>query len=255
MTHPKLHDDGGGLLEVHADVQGLVQVQDVVVGQLLPVLEVDGRRDGGGRGERVLVERGGLVGVLPVPQVLDLLQGYGEGLGEPSAEVAVHAGRDHAVVVGGGDEGLCHELAVEGVGDASSVLLHVGEDLGVLGGLDDDRYGLVVLGRGADHAGPADVDVLDDLLEGDALLEDGLLEGIEVDDHHVDGLDAHGGDGVTSETSVTAMPLSFRILYVPPVETISTPIEASSLEKSTMPVLSDTLMMALLIFDSGTPPR
>ena len=33
------------------------------------------------------------------------------------------------------------------------------------------------------------------MAEGDAGLGGGLLEGVEVDDHHVDGLDAVGGDG------------------------------------------------------------
>ena len=42
----------------------------------------------------------------------------------------------------------------------------------------------------------SDVDVLHDLLEGHALFQNGLLERIEVDDDHVDGLDALLGDGV-----------------------------------------------------------
>ena len=63
------------------------------------------------------------------------------------------------------------------------------------------------------------------------------------------------GKPVTSSTSFTAMPFSFRSLYVPPVEMISTPMAASSFAKSTTPVLSETLMIALLIFDSGIPPQ
>ena len=73
-----LHDDSGGLLEIHADVQGLVQVQDVVVGQLLPVVQELCVGNGDSRGEGIPVECGLLVGILPVPEVLDLLQWDGE---------------------------------------------------------------------------------------------------------------------------------------------------------------------------------
>ena len=191
-----LHDHRSGLLEVHADVQGLVQVQDVVVGQLLPVLQELRLGDGGTGRERVLVERGGLVGVLTVPEVLHLLEGYRERLGESLAELPVHPGSDHVVVVGGDDERLRHELAQEPLTDGPAVGLHVGDDLGVLVGVGDDGHGLVVLGRSADHAGAAYVDVLDDLVEGNAVLQDRLLERIEVDDDHVDGLDAHRGDRI-----------------------------------------------------------
>src|SRR5581483_3178807 len=52
------------------------------------------------------------------------------------------------------------------------------EDLRVPFGSHDDDDGLVVLGRGADHRGAADVDLLDCILEGDAGAADGLDEGI-----------------------------------------------------------------------------
>ena len=181
-----LHDDRGGLLEVHADVQGLVQVEDVVVGELL-AMDLLRLGDRGARGERVLVERCGLVGVLPVPEVLHLLQRDWERRGEPFAEVGVHAGRYHGVVVGGGHEGLGHEPPQELLGKLSG-LLQLVEYVVVLAGRGDDSDGLPVLRRGADHAGAADVYVLYDVLEGGALFQDGLLERIEVYDHHVYGL-------------------------------------------------------------------
>src|SRR5208337_2854464 len=46
-----------------------------------------------------------------------------------------------------------------------------------------------------DHGGSADVDVFDEMAEGYAGHGRRLLEGVEVDHHHVDGLDAVGGDG------------------------------------------------------------
>ena len=48
----------------------------------------------------------------------------------------------------------------------------------------------VVLGRRADHRGPADIDILDRVLEAAVGIGDGLLERVEVDDHEVYGLDA-----------------------------------------------------------------
>ena len=54
------------------------------------------------------------------------------------------------------------------------------------------------------------------------------------------------GNPVTSETSFTSNPFSFRSLYVPPVDMISIPRAASSLAKSTIPFLSETLIIALL---------
>ena len=54
----------------------------------------------------------------------------------------------------------------------------------------DDRRGKGgVLGRGADHRRPADVDVLDELVVGDAAGRSGPLERIEVDADQVDELD------------------------------------------------------------------
>ena len=47
----------------------------------------------------------------------------------------------------------------------------------------------MVLGRGADHRRPADVDVLDRDLGLDLVAGDGLLEGVEVDADQVDRLD------------------------------------------------------------------
>jgi hypothetical protein len=63
------------------------------------------------------------------------------------------------------------------------------------------------------------------------------------------------GKPVISETSTASTPLSFSSLYVPPVDIISTPADASSFAKSTIPSLSETLMIALLIFTSIIPPR
>jgi hypothetical protein len=75
----------------------------------------------------------------------------------------------------------------------------MGRELGqhgrVVGGLDHHRDVGVVLGGGADHRRPADVDILDAVVERRAL-GDRLLERIEVHHQQVDRPDAvllHGG--------------------------------------------------------------
>jgi len=65
----------------------------------------------------------------------------------------------------------------------------------VVAGLGDDGYVLEVLGGGADHGWAADIDVFDEMAEGDIGLRCSLFEGVEVDDDHVDGHDAVLGDG------------------------------------------------------------
>ena len=82
------------------------------------------------------------------------------------------------------------EALAELEGGGAVIGADVLEHVRVIRGIDDDGDGAVVLGGAAEHGGAADVDVLDGLLEGDVGFGDGLLEGVEVDDHEVDGLDA-----------------------------------------------------------------
>jgi hypothetical protein len=75
----------------------------------------------------------------------------------------------------------------------------------------------VVLGGRADHARPADVDVLDRLVERHARLAHRLLERVEVDADQVDRLDAvlaHGGHvlGVVAQGEQAAVDLRVQRL-------------------------------------------
>jgi len=75
----------------------------------------------------------------------------------------------------------------------------------------------VVLGRGADHGGTADVDVLDAGVEIGAL-GDGRLERIEADDEEIDRLDVvrtHGGGviRVVADGEQAAMDLRMQRLH------------------------------------------
>ena len=56
----------------------------------------------------------------------------------------------------------------------------------VVGGRDDDQHVLEVLGRGANQARPADVDLFDQRLERRRRVRGGLHERIEIDDDEVD---------------------------------------------------------------------
>ena len=60
----------------------------------------------------------------------------------------------------------------------------------VVGGRSDDGDIVKILGGGADHRRAADIDVLDDFVKVDAWLAGRLFEGVEIDHHHVDGLNA-----------------------------------------------------------------
>src|SRR3954449_6617882 len=60
------------------------------------------------------------------------------------------------------------------------------------------------------------------------------------------------GEPVSSETSRTSMPASRSAAAVPPVDTISTPSRARPRAKSTIPVLSETEMSALLTLTASS---
>ncbi len=147
------------------------------------------------RRAEVAVERGALVRVLAVAQVLDLLerevQAIGEGLVRLRRDVVGVAhldlgevARDRRVVAAGVAEGLLGEVqARRRVDPFGSVELL--EQQPVVRGVHHDGHVLEVLGGSPDHAGTADVDVLDGLVER-AALGDLLLEGIQVHHDHVD---------------------------------------------------------------------
>ncbi len=82
-----------------------------------------------------------------------------------------------------------------GTGERAGVSGQLGDELRVVGWGADDGNVFKVLGGGAEHRRAADVDVLDQFGGGDAGLGGGLLEGVQIDDDHVDGLDGVGLDG------------------------------------------------------------
>ncbi len=83
-----------------------------------------------------------------------------------------------------------------------------------------DGHVFKVLGGGAHHRRAADVDVFNQMAKGNAGLRGRLLKGVEIDHHHVDGLDAmrgHGGLvlGVAANVKQPAMHLGMQGLHAP----------------------------------------
>ena len=98
-----------------------------------------------------------------------------------------HPGRDRRVVGGGARIGLGGEPASEGERRLSVVGVQVGEHRIHVVAVDAHGDEGVVLGRRADHRGPANIDVAPGLLHCYIRFRNGLLEGIQIHHHHVDG--------------------------------------------------------------------
>jgi hypothetical protein len=138
--------------------------------------------------------------VLPVAQALHALGVHAQPRRQERI-VRAHGGRgaarpriaqigcDRGVVLGGAAKRLLGQAIARRVGQGAArpQLL---EHRRVLARIGDHAHALVVLGRAADHAGPADVDVLDGVGQRAIGVGHGLLERVERHDDQVDGPDA-----------------------------------------------------------------
>ena len=188
-----LDDDAGRGLELPDQAGAGIGVEQVVEAELLAlVLEAGGHALDLAPG--LHIEGRGLVGVLAVAQPLLLDQVQGEVVGQlrglAGLQLPLHPAGDGGIVGGGPAEGL--QGAAAAVLQVPGARLELLQEGAVLVRIGQHCHRGVVLGGAADHAGAADVDLLDGLGRRDALPGDGGLEGIEVDDHQVDGLDALG---------------------------------------------------------------
>ena len=171
---------------VHQPATG-VHVQQVVERQLLAVQLGDHREQVGSRSHLGVVG-GALVGVLAVGKLEHLLERGGELPGEVVLALGEPAG-DGGVVARRVGEGLEGEALAGAIGQPPVALAQLLEHRVVALGRDHHRREVVVLGRGPDQRGPADVDVLDHLAGLHPALGRHPLEGVEVHAHQVDGLD------------------------------------------------------------------
>jgi hypothetical protein len=171
-------DRDGGTAEFEDQFPGRGDVEHVRVAELLALELFEVVRE-------IAVERGLLVRVFPVAQFLGERQADREGglrfLGR------VEVGGDGRVVGRGALENLDGKTFAGLQGRRTLVLVHFREDHGIVRRIDHHRDRVVVLRRRPEHAGAPDVDLLDRLLAGDALLRHGLFEGVEI---HDDGEDA-----------------------------------------------------------------
>ena len=130
------------------------------------------------------------MGILAVAKVHQFGYTNREGLGQGSERVdLVQARADGGIVIGGGAEDFPGEPPFGIEGECAAGRAEFREDCGVIFRRGDDGDVLVILGSGAQHGGPADVDVLDQLLEVGSCLGGNVFEAVEVDDHHIDGYD------------------------------------------------------------------
>ena len=101
---------------------------------------------------------------------------------------------DGGIVGGGSGEGFLGETPLGGLRECAVFFLELVSDGVVIARGSDDGDIVKIFGRRADHGGPADVDVFDQFLEFYFGLGGSFLEGVEIDDDHVDGSDAVLGD-------------------------------------------------------------
>ena len=194
---------GRGVEFLHA-FQCRIGIGDVVERQLL-ALQLGG---GGNRGFVDVVfhvEGGALVAVFAVAQILLLgelvVDGAREGRIFAGFVVGRHHGAEvvgnHAVVLGGVLEGRDSQVETGGLGQAVVAGIHFAQQAVVIAGVHHDGHVVMVLGGGTNHGRATDVDVFDGIFEGATGFGHGIGEGIEVNHHHVDGLDGMlGHDGI-----------------------------------------------------------
>src|SRR4030095_160689 len=96
--------------------------------------------------------------------------------------------RNGAVVVGRMLEGFAKETEVSCRGQRAAVLSELGKDRAIILGIDDYTDMLIILRRRPHHTRAADVDILDDLIEGRAARYR-RLEGIKIADTQMEGDD------------------------------------------------------------------
>jgi hypothetical protein len=179
-------DRRGGVVARHP--VGRVEVEQVVEGGSAALdLGRVGERAGSVR--RLAVERGRLVRVLAVAQVVDLLQDERQALRKDVAGDLVEVGGDLRVVGRDRTERLRGQLRAKLRRDLAA-LLQLGDDAVVMLRAGDRRHSGRVPGGGAEERSAADVDHLDCLVEAHQVAPDLRRERLDVDDDEVDQPDA-----------------------------------------------------------------
>jgi hypothetical protein len=143
------------------------------------------------------------VWILAVPKIADLRQRELERRGRrgggkrlPLESISAHLDRreshgNRAVVLGGVGERLRHQpMAEREIGSVGDRRQHYR----IISRIDDDQHVAEVLRRRPHQARSADIDLLDQIVEGEAFPFRCLGERIQVDDDDIDGLDTEAGN-------------------------------------------------------------
>ncbi len=200
-----LDDGADNLVELLRQVPRRLQIDDIVVAELF-ALELLAIRYSLTRA--VGIERGLLMRILAVAQIEGFSEAEPQSVGETVSATErklpavlfrrtnfLQRGRDRRVIRRRGGEGFLRQPPLRLQRERSVIALHLAGDCVVVRRRSDDGNILKILCRRAHHRRPANVDVLNDVFELRPRLGGGLLEGVEIDHHHVDGLDAVRADG------------------------------------------------------------
>ncbi len=186
-----LDDDARRLIETAHALPRRIGVSDVVVRQFLALqLRIAGEQTGANR--VFAIERGRLVRIFAVAHLLQphpLARQHFRI--RPPALLSIERRqvvRDHAVVARGMSEDLLRERKARHCAHRAG-RAQLLEHTGVIGGIDDGRHALVVLGCRSQHRRSADVDVLDRVVEAAVRICDSALERVEVDRQYFDRVD------------------------------------------------------------------
>ena len=184
-------DDGDrGRREVLGEPVGRIQIEVVV--ERRPLAPDLGRvGESPAAMGRLAIERGPLMGVLAIAQVVDLLQDDGEALREGVVRDLVQVGRDLGVVGGQRAECVRGELGAE-LGADGVMALQLGNEVGVVLRAANRSDPRPVAGRRAEECRSAHVDHLDRLVDRHEVGADSRGERADVDDNDVDRADSLG---------------------------------------------------------------
>ncbi len=155
--------------------------------------------------------------VLAVAQRLDQPPAEGAKIRRIGLELTREPVRDGCVIGGGAGVGFGGQTPSQGERGGTLMGRELVEHGLIILRLDDHGDIVVVLGRSADHRGPADIDILDAGLETGALI-DRRLERVEIDNEQIDRRDAvalHrlGMFGIVADRQQSAMDLRMQGFY------------------------------------------
>ena len=211
------HRRAGLSVEFGDEFVGGVGVGDVVVGELLS-LRLERRRHARAR-LGTEIEGGGLVRILAIAQRAREFAAERAPVRRGLVRLAREPVGNRGIVGGRARKSLLRHPPAEAAPGRAALRVQLRQERVIVRHVDDREDVAVVLGRGADHRGAADVDILDHFVERRAAAQR-VLERIEIDDEQVDRRDAvgdHRGEmrGIVADREQAAMHARMQGLQPP----------------------------------------